>query len=438
MSGVSDLQRWKLKRLIKTLEAARGSGTSMISLAIPPKQQISQVVTMLTEEFGTASNIKSRVNRQSVLSAITSAQHRLKLYPRTPPNGLVVYCGTVLTDDGKEKLVNIDFEPFKPVSTKLYLCDSKFHLEPLAGLLEDSTKFGFIVIDGKGSLYGQLSGNTRETLHQFSVELPKKHGRGGQSSMRFGRIRLEKRQNYVRKVAEKATQLFITNNAINVTGLILAGSAEFKEELEKSDIFDPRLRSKVIQLVDVAYGGENGFSEAISLSRKYLDNVKVVQEQELVTKFFDEIARNTGKISYGIDDIISALEDGAVETLIVWENLVAWRVEFQDAEGTKTVRFLRSEQEHECVNAVDKVTGAQLEIVSKESLVDWLAEAYTNFGTNLEIIGDSAPEATSFINGFGGIGGLLRWKREEFDIQESDSEDYFEENDPDDEYAEFF
>lgn len=37
---------------------------------------------MLGDEFGTASNIKSRVNRQSVLGAITSAQQRLKLYNR--------------------------------------------------------------------------------------------------------------------------------------------------------------------------------------------------------------------------------------------------------------------------------------------------------------------------------------------------------------------
>ena len=55
---------------------------------------------MLANEYGTASNIKSRVNRQSVLAAITSAQQRLKLYTRVPPNGLVVYTGTVLTEDG--------------------------------------------------------------------------------------------------------------------------------------------------------------------------------------------------------------------------------------------------------------------------------------------------------------------------------------------------
>ena len=42
--------------------------------------QITRVTKMLADEYGTASNIKSRVNRLSVLSAITSAQQRLKLY----------------------------------------------------------------------------------------------------------------------------------------------------------------------------------------------------------------------------------------------------------------------------------------------------------------------------------------------------------------------
>ena len=51
--------------------------------------QISRVSKMLADEYGTASNIKSRVNRLSVLGAITSVQHRLKLYSKVPPNGLV-------------------------------------------------------------------------------------------------------------------------------------------------------------------------------------------------------------------------------------------------------------------------------------------------------------------------------------------------------------
>jgi len=54
----------------------------MISLIIPPKDQISRVSKMLADEYGTASNIKSRVNRLSVLGAITSVQQRLKLYSK--------------------------------------------------------------------------------------------------------------------------------------------------------------------------------------------------------------------------------------------------------------------------------------------------------------------------------------------------------------------
>lgn len=104
-----NIEIWKVKKLIKSLEMARGNGTSMISLVIPPKGQISLIQKMLTEEYGTASNIKSRVNRLSVLSAITSTQQKLKLYNSVPRNGLVVYCGDVITDEGKEKEVEHRF-----------------------------------------------------------------------------------------------------------------------------------------------------------------------------------------------------------------------------------------------------------------------------------------------------------------------------------------
>jgi peptide chain release factor subunit 1 len=169
---------------------------------------------MLADEYSTASNIKSRVNRLSVLSAITSTQQRLKLYNKVPPNGLVVYCGTIMTDEGKERKVNIDFEPFRPINTSLYLCDNKFHTEALNELLESDDKFGFIVMDGSGVLFGTLAGNSREILFKFTVDLPKKHGRGGQSALRFARLRLEKRHNYVRKCAETAVQFFITNDKV--------------------------------------------------------------------------------------------------------------------------------------------------------------------------------------------------------------------------------
>jgi peptide chain release factor subunit 1 len=50
---------------------------------------------------------------------------------------------------------------------------------------------------------------------------------------------MEKRHNYVRKVAEVAVQLYISNDRPNIAGLVLAGSADFKTELSLSDMFDP-------------------------------------------------------------------------------------------------------------------------------------------------------------------------------------------------------
>lgn len=373
---------------------------------------------MLADEYGTASNIKSRVNRQSVLAAITSAQQRLKLYNKVPPNGLVIYTGTIMTDDGKEKKVNMDFEPFKPINTSLYLCDNKFHTEALSELLEADNKYGFIVMDGNGSLYGTLTGNTRDVIHKFSVDLPKKHGRGGQSALRFARLRMEKRHNYVRKVAEMAVQLFITSDKVNVAGLVLAGSADFKNELADSDMFDQRLKAAVISVVDVSYGGENGFNQAIELSADILANVKFIQEKKLISKFFEEISQDTGKYVFGVRDTLNCLEMGAVETLIVWENLDCDRYTLLNmGTGETVVKELTSEQAKNDANFFDKETGNKLEVQETISLLEWLANDYKKFGCVLEFITNRSQEGSQFCRGFGGIGGILRYQ---VDLQDFD------------------
>ena len=87
-------------------------------------------------------------------------------------------------------------------------------------------------MDGMGTLYGTLCGNTRDVLQKISVDLPKKHGRGGQSSVRFARLRVEKRHNYMRKVGELAVGHYIPDGEKpNIKGLVLAGAAELKNEL---------------------------------------------------------------------------------------------------------------------------------------------------------------------------------------------------------------
>ncbi|KAF7730525.1 Polypeptide release factor (eRF1) in translation termination [Apophysomyces ossiformis] len=405
-----NIEIWKVKRLIKSLEAARGNGTSMISLIIPPHDQVARVGKMLADELGTATNIKSRVNRLSVLRAITSTQQRLKLYNRVPSNGLVMYCGTVVTEEGKEKKVNIDFEPHKAINTSLYLCDNKFHTEPLAQLLEADAKFGFIIMDGNGALFGSLAGNTRDVIHKLQVDLPKKHGRGGQSALRFSRLREEKRHNYVRKIAELAVNFFVTNDKPNIAGLVLAGSADFKTELSQSDMFDQRLQSKIVKVVDISYGGENGFNQAIELSAEALSNVKFVQEKKLIQRYFEEISQDTGKVCYGLADTLKALDLGAVDRLIVWENLDATRYILRDNENNEHVTVATKEDEKNRAVFKDPYDIGEMEIIHSISLLEWFTENYRSFGATLHFITNRSQEGSQFVRGFGGVGGLLRYR----------------------------
>ena len=129
----------------------------MVTLVIPPKENMGRAMSFLADEYSQAANIKSKQTMTSVQSAITSTREKLKLYKNTPPNGLIIFCGTILMDDNKtEKKMTLDIEPFRPAQAFLYKCENKFHAECLNYLLEDDEKFGFIIVDGGGALFATL------------------------------------------------------------------------------------------------------------------------------------------------------------------------------------------------------------------------------------------------------------------------------------------
>ena len=184
----ANVDAWRQRRLVERLEKAKGNGTSMITLLIPADTQQTRLNKLITTELGTASCIKSRVNRNSVVNALKSIQHRVKLIRKIPPNGLAIFCGTV-SDDGKERKELTVLEPIAPLTRFVYLCDSSFHVEQLREQLSESDKYGFIVADGHGYLFATVQGNNVKIEARSCVSLPKKHNKGGQSAVRFERLR---------------------------------------------------------------------------------------------------------------------------------------------------------------------------------------------------------------------------------------------------------
>jgi len=84
-----------MRHLLRRIAEKRGRGTELISLYIPAGRQLSEVMSTLREEYGKASNIKSRTTRKNVQDAIVKVQQRLKIIGKTPKNGLVIFCGAI-------------------------------------------------------------------------------------------------------------------------------------------------------------------------------------------------------------------------------------------------------------------------------------------------------------------------------------------------------
>jgi len=190
--------------------------------------------------------------------------------------------------EGKIRLINYAIEPYSPLRHSLYHCGSGFRTDILRDQIATSSqRYGFIIIDGNISSFHILEGGSKRMLFKYDkVELPKKHGRGGQSKNRFARIREEKRDWYTTKIGEFAIMHFIDSKSSrpNIHGLIIAGCADLKYELGEK--LDGRLKEVFIAYVDVQYGGDCGFNEAIEKSQEYLVNVEFMKERKVLANFF--------------------------------------------------------------------------------------------------------------------------------------------------------
>lgn len=82
---------------------------------------------------------------------------------------------------------------------------------------------------------------------------------------------------------------------------------------------------------------------------------------------------------------------------------------------------------------LDKSTGLEMEQSQEpHSLLEWFAEKYKDFGATLEFVTNRSQEGAQFVKGFGGIGGLLRYKVDVANLASvDDDEDEFYGDDQD-------
>ena len=89
---------------------------------------------------------------------------------------------------------------------------------------------------------------------------------------------------------------------------------------------------------------------------------------------------------------------------------------------------MNPEQEKDKTLFLDRESGVELELVEKCALLEWLANSYKSFGATLELVTDRSQEGSQFCKGFGGIGGILRY-RVDFQSMEYESDEEFYDDD---------
>ena len=337
-------------------------------------------------------------NKSLVQAAIKGLQHKVKLCShRSPePNGWVMFSGwTEATGQ-----ITVSLNPARPVKSVIYSCSREFLLDPIEELMADQDeqqRFGLMVVDGHGAVLGLLQGRSRRILQEISVDLPTKTRRGGQSQNRYARLNDQKVHRYLRQVAEAAVEHYTTKNGVpNVKGLILAGSADMKNRLMSHVAFDKRVADIVVKpSLDLAYGGRRGFAHAIEKSLEVIGSRRLKEEIRVVNSFMGEVERATSMFCFSANDTIAALEMGAVKTLIVSESLDIWRYESEDGAVTYA--------------SEDRGVDGGKQAASAGPLLEWIFDNYQSFGCELEIVTDLTGPGAQFRQGFGGIGGLLRW-----------------------------
>jgi len=126
-----------------------------------------------------------------------------------------------------------------------------------------------------------------------------------------------------------------------------------------------------------------------------------------------------------VEDTLKALELGAAETLIVYENLDISRWVLKPTSGSEVILHTSKAQDADREMFMDKETGQEMEIIDQGPFLEWLAEKYKDFGASLEFVSDRSSEGNQFVKGFGGIGAVLRYKVNFEQLADYDDEDEF-------------
>ncbi len=409
------LARFRFQRMLEMLEKKEGRGTELITVYIPPGKQVSDVMNDLRTEWGTAGNIKSKTTQKNVQGALTKAMEQLKLYKKVPPTGLVLFAGSIASEQlGVGNMETYVLIPPEPIGIYYYRCEHRFMLEPLYELLRAEDAFGILVIDSKAATFAMLKGKRADIIKDITSGVAGKTRAGGQSARRYERLRQMHLNEFFTRVGKYMTEIYL--DAPDLKGIIVGGPGPTKEDFLKGNYLHYEIKDKVLTTVDTGYTGHGGVKEVVERSREFIRNVRFYEERKIVQDFLYNVGQETGLATYGEREIIQALKANNVRTLLLSEGVrrafVKLRCRDCGYEETRIVDLDRMGEFEEEVGDLSclKCNNGSYELVEKEDLFEALVKRAEGTEARVEVISTETEEG-EMLKSFGGLGAILKYRQ---------------------------
>jgi peptide chain release factor subunit 1 len=174
------------------------------------------------------------------------------------------------------------------------------------------------------------------------------------------------------------------------------------------------IQNKIVDQFDTGYTDEYGLRELVAAASETMSDLKIAKEKKVMKRFLKEITRGNESLAlYGEDHIRKALQMGAVEALLLAEDLRKYRITLScptcKYSMMKTVKADELDDSFEELNCPSCKTPTKMEITEKIDLIDELSELAENTGAEVFLISQNSEEGDSLVSAFSGIAAITRY-----------------------------
>jgi len=191
-----------------------------------------------------------------------------------------------------------------------------------------------------------------------------------------------------------------------IEGVLFGGPGPAKEDFLRGDFIPNEVKNKVIGSQGTSYADESGLYELLERGKHFIAEADIAKERELVKRFLEVLQKDSGLVVYGVKEVVKALERGAVETVLLSEDVELIQVELECKSGHEDRRIIKLDQKdgQKCEEC-----GQSMGLLGERELLDLLEELTDASSANLEIISKETREGVQ-LAALGGIGAMLRYK----------------------------